>query len=220
MKIFLLLLLTGLVHSLTAQDEALEVHDDWRLKKDKDGVRVYTRWIEATDVRKARQMKVEMVVESSIENILMVLKDDVNAKKWAYRAKEFYNFDIIDENNWYSYSELSIPWPFQNKDLITKNHLVRIPSENQVRVDITGVADYLPEKKSLSRIPHFEGGWTLTRTGDDAVKIEYLVFTKSEPVLPRWIIDPIVEQGAWETLNNFRELLEIHSNTLAKSGKR
>lgn len=219
MKLFSFLLLTVLAHGLMAQNEVLEIHDDWRLKKDKDGIRVYTRWIEASEVRKARQMKVEMSVVASIDDFLEILKDDGNAKKWVYRARELYNFDFKDDNNWYTYTELSIPWPFQNKDLITKNTVVRFPDEQKVRVDLDGVMDYLPEKKSLSRIPHFEGGWTFTQVGPEEVEVEYCVFTKSEPVLPRWITDPIVEQGAWDTLDKMRAMIGIPGEAIAKSGK-
>ncbi len=218
MRIFFLLLFAILAQGSIAQDEPLETHDDWRLKKDEDGIQVYTRWIEASDVRKARQVKVEMSAKASIEDFLAILKDDENGEKWVYRAKEFYNFDFKDDC-WYTYTELSIPWPFQNKDLITKNTLIRLPAEQKVRVDLTGISDYLPEKKSLSRIPHFEGGWTFTQVGVEEVRVQYLIFTKSEPVLPRWIIDPIVEQGAWDTLNKMRSMISTQNKTYARQVK-
>jgi hypothetical protein len=52
-----------------------ELHDSWKLKKDKDGIQVYTRWIEAEDNRKARQLHAVMFIDASVYSSLKALED-------------------------------------------------------------------------------------------------------------------------------------------------
>jgi hypothetical protein len=217
-----LLLTVALLLSLSvfAQEEEIEVHDDWRLKKSSDGVKVYTRWIEADDTRKARQMLAQMEVKTNMQSIIDVIKDDEIAEKWVNRAKNFYNFESEGDNNWYTYTELSIPWPFSNKDLITRNELIYHPQEEKIEIKLIGEPDRLPEKKSVSRIPHFEGSWLLTQVDHQTVKIEYFIFTKQEPILPRFIIDPIVEGGIWTTLDKMRQYIIKRDQSIARADSR
>jgi len=210
--VFLSIQLTG--HS---QSQDLEIHEDWRLRKDDDGIEVFTRWIEAEENRKARQMLAQMEVKASIDDVIDVIKDDKTAKKWVNRAKEFYHFDFADEHNWYTYTELSVPWPFSNKDLVTRNRLEYAPEEHKATVVITGVPDHIPEKNSTSRIPHFEGSWEITQLDPQTVKVAYFIFTKQEPILPRFIIDPIVENGIWSTLEKMRDQIRDTERSIARN---
>ena len=202
--ILLFLLCTG--HTLFAQtkNDELEVHEEWRLNIDKDGIKIFTRWIEGDEGMKARQMKGEMNLEVPASNVVQLIKDDEKAVKWVNRAIAFENLKEIDPFNWYSYCEFDIPWPFNNQDLITRNELK--VQNNEIEIHITGMPEYQPVKENINRIEKFSGAWLLTDEINQT-KITYFIFTESKPVLPRWVIDPIVLNGFWHTLDEMRKIL-------------
>jgi hypothetical protein len=187
--------------------EELEVYEDWRLKKEKDGIQIYTRWIEAGEGRKARQMHAIMKVKASLNAAVMSITDDSQVKSWLNRAKEYYHFDKQDDFHWYAYTQFSIPWPLDNQDLITFNTLVQDQKTKKIHVSLEGKPDYIEEEKGVQRIPHFDGSWEFTPLPDGSLQIEYYIFTKTKPVLPRWIIDPIVEYGLWSTFSEMQQVI-------------
>ncbi len=193
-------------------DEELEVYDEWRLKKDKDGIQIFTRWIEAEKGRKARQMHAVMQVKSTLGAGIMALTNDQQVKIWLNRAKDYYHFDRKDDFHWYAYTQFKIPWPLDNQDLITYNTLHQDNVSKNIHIALRGEPDYKPEEKRVQRIPHFDGSWEFSPMENGMIKVEYYIFTKTKPVLPRWIIDPIVEFGLWRTFQDMREVI-VENNT-------
>lgn len=197
------------------QDE-LEVYEDWRLKKDKDGIQIYTRWIEAEEGRKARQMHAVMQVKASLDASVMAITDDSQVKTWLNRAKYYYHFDRQDNFHWYAYTQFKIPWPLNNQDLITLNTLQQDQNTKIIYVKLEGKPDYKAEENGVQRIPHFDGSWEFTPLSDGKVQVDYYIFTKSKPVLPRWIIDPIVEYGLWSTFSDMQKSIIANETSKVK----
>ncbi len=189
------------------KQEELEVYEDWRLKKEKDGIQIYTRWIEAEGERKARQMHAVMELKASLNAAVISITDDSQVKSWLNRAKKYYHFDQQDNFHWYAYTQFSIPWPLDNQDLITFNSLEQDQKTKKIHVSLEGKPDYKDEEKGVQRIPHFDGSWEFTPLADGNIQIDYYIFTKTKPVLPRWIIDPIVEYGLWSTFSEMQKVI-------------
>jgi len=199
-------------------EEELEVYDEWRLKKDKDGIKILTRWIKAEEGRKARQMHAVMQVKSTLGAGIMALTNDQQVKIWLNRAKEYYHFDREDDYHWYAYTQFKIPWPLDNQDLITYNTLQQDNESKNIHVALIGDPGHKPEEKGVQRIPHFDGSWEFKPLENGLIQIDYYIFTKTKPVLPRWIIDPIVEYGLWSTFRDMREIiLENNSKNIKLS---
>jgi hypothetical protein len=164
-------------------------------------------------------MRIDMTAEASPGDVIAVIKSDRDAKKWMYRAKQFYSFDPEGEDTWYTYTEMSVPWPFSNRDLVLKNELEWSGDRNAARIKLTGIPDHIPVEGNLKRIEHFDGSWSIDPIEPGKVLVRYEVFTKSEPVLPRWIIDPIVEQGFWDTMYKMRTMVRAYSEAVASRNK-
>ena len=202
----------GFIPLVSAQQttEDLEVYEDWRLRKEKDGIQIYTRWVQADDDRKARQMHAVMQVDASLGAVVQALADEEQVPEWLNRVDDYYHFSPSGRSDWYAYAKFDIPWPMKDQDLITRNLLSSNAESGQVHVEIQGVSDYIPEEKDIDRIPHFEGSWDFTPLANGTIQVDYYLFVKSKPVLPRWMIDPIVEYGMWRTFSDFREV--AHNN--------
>ena len=188
-------------------EEELEVYDEWRIKKDKEGIQIYTRWIKAEEGRKARQMHAVMQVKASLDATVMAITEDEQVKKWLSRVKDYYHFDNQDNYHWYAYTQFKIPWPLDNQDLITYNTLQQDQETKKIHVILDGKPDYKPQEKGVQRIAHFDGSWDFTPLDNGFIQVDYYIFTKTKPVLPRWIIDPIVEYGLWSTFYEMKKII-------------
>lgn len=182
--------------------------DDWKLVREREGIKIYVRWVDVDGTKKVRQMRGEMTTNASTDDMLYMLRDDQEGTKWVNRTVEFYHFDRENEATWHTFSELGIPWPFSNRDLVTKNNLHACADRSAFRIDIHAVPDYVPQRQDAVRILHFEGNWTVESLPENRISVAYEIVTKSDSFLPRSITDPIIEKGFWTTLNKLRLLAE------------
>jgi hypothetical protein len=204
MLISLPVFFTGTV-AIAQQESEPEIYAEWRLKKESEDIQIYTRWIDTGENRMARQMHAVMKVDASLDACVMALTDDRQVKDWLNRAKEYYHFDETDSRHWYAYTQFKIPWPLNNQDLVTYNSLEQDKNTLAVNVTIEGSPERISEVEGVSRMVHFEGRWHFVPQADGTVQIDYYIFTKAKPILPRWIIDPIVEHGLWSTFYEMRK---------------
>ena len=184
----------------------IEKYTEWKLERQEEGIKVYTRWLTYNDELNVRQMKGELDLEKSTSEVASLILDEKLATQWMNRVKEYNRLKSFAPNEFIIYTLFNLPWPLNNQDLIAKYEVER--KHGNVLVSIKGIADYNPEKKGIKRMPHFEGEWKLTALQNGKTRIEYTVHTKSKSKGPRWVTDPIIQNNFWSTLNNLQKMLE------------
>jgi hypothetical protein len=193
LSFFILLLFTGTTGAQPTE---------WELKVDKNGIRIFTRWIES-DGQKAREIKATFKVKATAEQLTKVLKDQEHATDWMVGAKKFNILTNNGPKSWYSYTEFDLPWPLQNQDLVAL-YKVQKTDVKTTKVEVEAFPDYRPAYSNIERMQHFEACWTFTDLGDGSTEVTYRAFTFRKPSTPRWILDPVVQNTLWKTMDGFR----------------
>ena len=153
-------------------------------------------------------MKAEMEVSVSVTTLVELIKDAEKAPKWISRVYSFENAEIISEYEWYTYSEVSIPWPFNDKDLVTYNILTYSLPDSSAFIESESKPEYIEEKEKRSRIKNYHGSWTFTPMENGNTQVVYKVYSQSSGGLPAWLVTPLVANGIHDTLQEMREQLE------------
>ena len=65
----------------------------------------------------------------------------------------------------YYYSEVSIPFPFTDRDGIYRNHYTWKNDSSLLVIDIDILPDYIEERENLVRIPFGKGFWRVKVLG-------------------------------------------------------
>jgi len=182
--------------------------ESWKKVKYSDNIYIFERWIEVDQKRKVRQLRASMTVKATAHEILSVIRDDRKASKWQCGVKSFYHLKKVNKETWYSYTLYSIPWPLNNQDVVTKYQVVNSSNSLTIKIKMTGVPDYIPEKKGVSRISHYSGNWVLTPLNNGSCKVDYYVYSKQKTNFPKWIVDGIVRKSLWKTFDNLREMIK------------
>ena len=125
LAILLLILPMLFAFSLTAQDEDTE---EWKLKKVKNGIEVYTRLMEGS---KFKEYKSLCEVSISPEELVQVLIDVEEYPEWMAFVKVAEILEMDGDNVFYVYSEVKIPWPFDNRDQVTKSVVVAFKGNSE-----------------------------------------------------------------------------------------
>ena len=178
--------------------------DNWQLEKDADGVQIYVRQMDGTSYR---QVKAVTKVAASLGGMVSLIKDDKASPQWMDRVEKFETVKQISPNEWYTYAEVGIPWPFKNIDMVTQNTLSQATDRNVV-ISIRNAPGFLPKRKDKSRVIRAQGSWLLVPK-KDGILVEYIFQAKPEGLaLPPWLVNSLTVNSFHRGIGRMRRLAE------------
>ncbi|MBX2843636.1 MAG: hypothetical protein KTR26_17835 [Flammeovirgaceae bacterium] len=180
---------------------------DWKLAKDKSGIQIYTKNLEEVGFK---QIKATVILESSVESCVALIKDAEAGKDWINRVVEFKDLKIENDSLWYTYAEIAIPWPFNNKDLVSKNKLKLDKNTGIVTVFLESEPGFIPEAEGKNRIKKSEGSWQFIPQSDGTTEVIYQIYAEPNDFLPQWLVNLVVIGSIFDTFNEFREKVKAY----------
>ncbi len=197
-----LLLLWGVFCSVCVSANAQTAA--WQLEREKDSITVSSRH---RDEEKTKEFRVEMKSSYAVADFVRIIKEASLGTQWIHRAVRFETLETLNERTWYTYTEISIPWPFANKDLITHNTLLENTKEHNVTIRMVNQPTFRPQIEGISRLEHSEAQWRFETLPSGETLVAYEVFARSSGGLPAWLVNPIIVQGLYATLRDLRTVV-------------
>jgi hypothetical protein len=173
---------------------------DWKLKRDEDGIKVYTA---ATPNSAFKSIKVECTINSTPAQLIAFLLDIDKQQNWVYNSKNIRLLKKLAPNEYIFYSEVSVPWPCTNRDYIA-HFVIRQVSPQLITLDSHAEPNYIPENDGIVRVKHSEAHWEVTTLDKDHLKMVYTVQFDPAGAIPAWLTNLFVTKGPYETFENLR----------------
>ena len=180
---------------------SVSAQDDWKLQKDKDGIKVYSATYPDS---KIRAIKVVANYEASPEEIADLVMDINTATEWVSHLKSSSLVKRVSQNELYYYAEVSLPWPVANRDFVA--HLTRYENVQTKAITIEGpaVAGFVPEKKGTVRINNSDGKWIITPLDNNQVRVEYSLHVDPAGSIPSWLVNMFSGETPMQIFENLR----------------
>jgi len=202
------LLLFCLLLQTTAQCQ-----EDWKLKKDKNGIKVYSR---KTPNFKFDELKVDCIFEGKISQLAAVILDVNNQYQWVYKTAKSELLKQVTNADLFYYSEIECPWPFHNRDLIARMTITQNTSTKILSIVAKSVDNYLPSKKNLVRVKYSNALWTITPLNNAQFKVEYKIQIDPGDGVPAWILNMFATNGPYESFKNLKDKIMLPAYAAAK----
>ncbi|GIL22596.1 MAG: hypothetical protein BroJett042_11090 [Bacteroidota bacterium] len=192
---------------VVAQDPEVE----FVLVKEDSPIYVHERWITfpgKVPAVKAREVKGEFLIRSSMYTILDLLKDESKIKIWQKHVSDFKVHLQPDTTWWLEYSYHDIPWPVSDQDHFLKYVLAEQIPGKQLFITFESVVNskLAPVEKGVSRM-ELSGSWTLEQVNEDQVKVTYRILSMPSHI-PRIFTDPVIRSNLMSTIKALTHLAE------------
>lgn len=176
---------------------------DWELKKDKNGVKVYTRSLDST---KIKEYKAVVLANTSVKKALEVILDGNNLWKWNHKTSESKTVSQISGSEFIFWMKNDLPWPIKNRDNVS---LVKVREiTNGYWIDILpGPSSLVTEDEGTIRMTNFKGYWSIVKKGK-AVQIIQQLYGDPEGSLPSWLLNSVLTTAPFHSFCDLKELLE------------
>lgn len=172
--------------------------DNWKLKKDKNGIEIYTRDAEGSNYK---EFLAKTTIDQPINRVYHALIDSDGFRKWYADCKDSKDVHKENDQSFTRYMVFNIPWPFADRDLVSK--VVVNKKDNSIRIDLNNAPKDYPEQEDLVRIPFSQGYWLLTPDKNiTSIKYTYLADPGG---LPPWIVNLFIVNGPYQSLTKFKE---------------
>jgi len=183
-----------------------EVLTEWKVAKQSGDIQVSYRLIMVGDTLETREMRVSFSVDTDPDAIVKMFNDAHNFSEWS-AGIEHCEILELDSNSWIMYNLYDVPWPFKQRDLITKYEMLK--SGSTTKLIMTGKPDKLPIYEDIMRMKLYEGYWSFRRMENGLTHVEFHTISFTNPIIPRFLQDPVLQKTFIKSMNKLKELLTV-----------
>jgi len=175
--------------------------DLWELKKDSDGIKVFTRFESSSPYL---SFKAVTLTNANSKTIAEVLKNIGGYADWfAYTEK----IELLENapQEKYVYMETQFPWPFKNGDMIYR--MTFATEGNAItKVSLQGVPGYLPPVAGVTRMKE-ANGYILLKPVGAKTEITYYMHTDVGGEIPVWMANSNIDNLPYLTLSKLKNIV-------------
>jgi ribosome-associated toxin RatA of RatAB toxin-antitoxin module len=177
--------------------------EQWELKKDADGIKVYTRLAEGSSIKEFKAITTLPVAASQI---LAVLKD---VEKYPLWIEDVENARTINgsENNLSFYYQLDLPWPVKNRDMALDMNITH--RADSIILKLTNNNNIVPVDEDFIRMHNVVGQWSLYPISSNSTSVIHQFLADPEGSIPAWVINAFIVEGPYKSMKN----LESYAST-------
>ena len=175
----------------------------WDLKKEKNGVKVFTRAIEGSNFNEFMSVGIHA---GSIGSLISVLQDDTNFCNWFPDCKEFKLLKKPSKLERLQYMVVKAPFPVSNRDTIQHTVLSQDFVSKTVLINLSASPETLPEVPGTIRIPKSRGFWKFTPLDNNQVEVTFQLHSDPGGTLPEWVANIFVTETPLKAVLNLIKL--------------
>lgn len=175
----------------------------WKIAKEKNGVKIETRFIDGWSIKEYRAT---VYIKTTLDEAVEAYRDPVKRKSFMARSIEVSNLKENSKTDIITYNLGNAPWPVADRDNIT--HSIFIKKGNQVKVTMTSLPNYIPEKDGIVRVPRTKGHWLFIDQGNGIVKVVQQSVADLGGSVPDWLVNSTIVEGPYDVLLALKGILE------------
>jgi len=165
---------------------------DWKLSTENDGIKVYTSIYPGS---KIKAVKVECDFRASASQFIAVIMDIKNSPEWLYHTKFCTVVKQVSPSELYYYSEVTLPWPAENRDFVSHLSVTQNPETKLITIDGPAVPGIVPLKDGIVRVDHSGSEWLVSPLTNGQVSVKYTLHVDPGGALPAWLVNMFAAEG-------------------------
>ncbi len=174
---------------------------DWKLKVDKDGIKVYTKSLPDS---KFKAIKIESSIAASATQLVAAIYDINTSAQWVYSTKSATLLKQVSPSEAYYYSEVTLPWPASNRDFVAHLKTRQDARTKIITVNAENVSGLVAVKNDIVRITNSVGQWVITPVSKTNINVVYTLQVDPAGSMPAWLNNMFITKGPMETFKKLR----------------
>ena len=183
----------------------------WELKKNENGIEVYTRKAATGNLK---ELRVICELNTTRAQLIKTLQDIGNYNQWVYSNKKSVVLKSENPEKIVYYTQTRLPWPLKDRDLIVELNIN--PTPDILNVVVKSLPDFLPKNTDYIRVPYSLAQWKVTQSTENKLKVDYTFSVDPGGSIPSWIVNATLTIGPYNSFVKLRQLLNDEKNNEMK----
>ena len=178
------------------------------LKRDRDGIKVYTCKVPG---EKFRSLRATFVLENiPLARLEAWIRDVPNYIHWQYNMTEAEVLQQVSPDSLIIRSVVDAPWPVENREMINVCSFDR-SSPEILRITIKSLAYNYPTSDDLVRVPYSLAKWEITQQGRN-LNVTYSLEIDPGGSVPPVLVNLAMAEGPHHSFRDLKRLLAQKGN--------
>ena len=190
--------------AVNAQDDGITYR--WELKKDEEGIRIYTS---AVPNSKYNAVRTSSKIESNIQGAVALVQDLSACSQWADLCVKSELVETISANEEYIYTYNNVPFPVKDRDVVSHVVWQHDPVKRKISMFSNAVEGKVPESSKAVRIIDAVAQWHFTTLDENTTLVESYAHIDPAGPTPAWLSNLLLIGSPFKTLQNMRKILEL-----------
>jgi len=175
----------------------------WELRKDQDGIAVYTRKAAKGSIK---ELRVVCELDATKAQLISTIENIADYNSWVYSNKKSTILKMITPQNIIYYTQSHLPWPIKDRDLIVELNITTTPEV--LNIQAKSLPDYLPLENDFIRVPYSLAQWKVTQAPDNKLKVDYTFSIDPGGSIPSWIVNATLTIGPFNSFVRLKQILK------------
>lgn len=191
------------LHLCWAVDPAI-ADSEWRVDRNKDGIRIESRTVTGWDIREIRGTT---EYAGPISSLLGVINDASAAPRLNEIVSQSSITQRAADGSQQVYMVLDMPWPLTDRDALMLRETKVDPQTGAVTIIDNAAQDAMhPVKDGLIRIVRSRNQWQLSPKPDGTILIELRMLSDPAGKIPASVINSLSVDAPFKTLSQLRTI--------------
>lgn len=178
---------------------------EWTLKKDKDGIKVFTG--KAAD-SKFNMIRVSCKLNGSLSSLTSILLQPEIQPEWVIATKTSKLVKRLASNHIYYYNIATVPWPFANRDMVIDLLIHQDSLTKKMIINANSIDKIMPPIAGLERIPFSQATWEVIPIALNQVQVEYILKINPGGGVPAWVVNMFIAKAPFESFYNLSKIIQ------------
>ena len=161
--------------------------DDWELRKDRDGIRVYTREREESGIY---MYKVITSIRMKPERVFEQVVDFRENLKYMELVDSLAFLDHRKNERYINYMRLDMPWPVKNREMVMDMKVQFSP--DSIRLESDDRPDRIKYNEDIIAVEDFHEEWIIRSFGENGnTQITVTGWINPGGSIPTWLVNMV-----------------------------
>lgn len=181
-----------------------KAQSDWKLSKQGNGVKVYTRTAEGSNIK---EFKATISIKAKAVDIAQEVINVADYKDWYPDVMGSKVLEKPSKYEWIVYYRVDVPWPGTDRDAVSLLKVEMDEEKKNIKILSSAKLNYKEEFYGVVRLKKTDGSWTFTEK-NGVTEVKYQMLADPGGNLPAWIVNMFLVDGPYKTLLALQKRVE------------
>lgn len=181
---------------------------EWELRREEQGIKVYTRPVEGSPVF---EFLGETVINVPVEKAAALYEDTEKLTQWFHRCKDARLLHQEEPDVRIIYFAADLPWPLHDRDGVYRQ-IKTTERDGTIRFQLSALKEGHAEQPHRVRVRFLDSEWSFSPAPGNKTEVRYRMHTETGGFIPPVLTNRFTVSLPFKSLRNLKRQLETQAS--------